>query len=386
MLDVESERRLRRAAVEAARHVGLYRDLWRGADFEGSSQRLPLLDKSRLRTATPGERVHDARRDHRLTAELSSGSSGEPLIVHSDAQALLARRFAFLRALLHCGYRPGQCLLILTSRKRHRSWASALARWHYAGIGEDTAALVKRAASLKPQVLYGPLSTLELVAEQVLEHLPRLPSLKFVISTAEQLTAERQRTLERAFGVPVADFYGMTEFGLVAYRPPGGSAYVAARSSLILEYLAVPHDRGVEQLVVSDLAERTSPLLRYDTGDFVRRDTSRLDRPVVEFAGRAFDCILLPNGERISPYRIDVALEDLPDLRGFEVVQQPDLSIDVTIEVAPREAERMRRRVAAQLSPVLGHATPFRIAAGAIRRPPGGSKFRPIRSLAVARA
>jgi len=178
----------------------------------------------------------------------------------------------------------------------------------------------------------------------------------------------------------------LAEFGLVAYRTPGSRAYVPARSSLVLEYLAVPHDRAVEQLVISDLAERTSALLRYDTGDFVRRDTTRVDRPVVEFAGRAFDCILLPNGERISPYRIDVALEDLPDLKAFEVVQQEDLSIDVTIDVAPREAERLRCSVAAQLKPVLGHAMPFRIAAGAVRRPPGGTKFRPIRSLAVVRA
>ena len=386
MLDAESDRRLRRAVAEAGRHVALYRDLWRGANLDADPQQLPLLDKARVRAAPPAERVHDGRGDRRLTSELSSGSSGEPLTIHSDSAALLARRFAFLRALIRCGYRPGHCLLLLTSRKRRRSLGSALARWHFASVGEDTAALVKRAAKLRPQVLYGPLSTLELVAEQLLEHLPRLPTLKFVISTAEQLTAERQRTLERAFGVPIADFYGLAEFGLVAYRPPGSRAYVPARSSLVFEYLAVAHDRAVEQLVISDLAERTSPLLRYDTGDFVRRDTSRVDRPVVEFAGRAFDCILLPNGERISPYRIDVALEDLPDLKAFEVVQQADLSIDITIDVAPREAERMRRSVAAQLTPVLGHAMPFRIAAGAVRRPPGGTKFRPIRSLAVARA
>jgi len=386
MLDAASDRRLRRAVAEAGRHVALYRELWRDANLAADPERLPLLDKARLRAAAPDERVHDGRRHRRLTPERSSGASGEPLTIQSDRRARRARRLAFLRALVRCGYRPGHCLLLLTNRKRRRALGAALARWHDAGLGEDTAALVKRAAKLKPQVLYGPLSTLELVAGQLLEHLPRLPTLRLVVSTAEQLTAERQRTLERAFGVPIADFYGMTEFGLVAYRPPGSDAYVPARSSLIFEFLALPHDRAVEQLVISDLAERTSPLLRYDTGDFVRRDATRIDRPMVEFAGRAFDCIVLPNGERISPYRIDAALEDLPELRAFEVVQQADLSIDVTIDVAPREAERMRRSVAAQLTPVFGHAMPFRIAAGAIRRPPAGTKFRPIRSLAAARA
>lgn len=383
MLDRTADPRLAHALADAARHIPLYRRLW-GPLGQGAAPRdLCLLDKASLRAARLEDRMHAGRGSPDLASELSSGSSGEPLTVYSDRTALRARRFAFLRALLHCGYIPGQRLLLLTSRRRARD--ATLARWHYASIGEDSAALARRAAALAPRVLYGPLSTLELLAEQLIDHLPRLPSLRLVVSTAEQLTDERRRTLERGFGVPVADFYGLAEFGLVAYRPPGASAYRPARSSLVFEYEAVPHDRAVEQLVLSDLAERTCPLLRYATGDLVRRDPTRPHRPMVEFAGRAFDCIVLPGGERISPYRIDLALEHLPDLRGFEVVQQPDLSIDVTIDVPPSAAERTRRAIAGALAAILGNATPCRIAAGAIRREPG-AKFRPIRSLAGARA
>jgi phenylacetate-coenzyme A ligase PaaK-like adenylate-forming protein len=384
MRDTGADPRLRRALQDATRHVALYRDLWAATDLDAGLQRAPLLDKARLRAARVEDRIHGGRRERRLTAELSSGSSGEPMTTFSDGSALRARRLAYLGALLRCGYRPWQKLLLLTSRRRPRS--VAFARWHYASIGDDTARLARVAADVAPQVLYGPLSTLELLAEHVGEHLPRLPSLRFVISTAEQLTPERQQTLERTFGVPVADFYGLTEFGLVAYRPPGAQAYLPARPSLVLEYLALAHDRAVEQLVITDLAERTCPLIRYDTGDLVRRDRTLPGRPLVEFAGRAFDCILLPNGERISPYRIDLALEHLPDLKAFEVVQQPDFSIDVTIDVAAAQAEGMRRVIAAKLSAILGSATPCRIAAGAIRREARGGKFRPIRSLAGARA
>jgi hypothetical protein len=116
-----------------------------------------------------------------------------------------------------------------------------------------------------------------------------------------------------------------------------------------------------------------------------RGDPARPGRPLVEFAGRAFDCILLPNGERVSPYRVDLALEALPGLEAFEVVQQADLSVDVTIEAAASRAEALRQAVAAKLGAVFGHAMPFRVAAGAIRREPRGAKFRPIRSLAGAR-
>jgi len=370
--------------TDASRHVEVYRRLWGAAGSNLDLHRTPLLDKSFLRASKPEHRLHDRRRGRALAAELSSGSSGEPMTFQYDGAARRARRFAFLRALLGCGYRPGHRCLLLTSRRKSK-W-SALAGWHYASIADATEMLAKQLATLNPRVLYGPLSTLELLAEHLAKHGPRPAALKLVVSTAEQLTPERLTTLEQGFSAPVADFYGMTEFGLVAYRPPGNPNYVPARSSLILEFMPVPGDGAVERLVITDLAERTSPLIRYDTGDFVRRDFTQPDRPILEFAGRAFDCILLPNGERVSPYRIDVALEHLPELRAFEVVQQPDLSIDVTIDVTAAEADRIRGAIATRLTALLGPATPLRIASGSIRRVPSGVKYRPIRSLAGSRA
>jgi phenylacetate-coenzyme A ligase PaaK-like adenylate-forming protein len=384
MPEADIDPRLREAMADAARHVALYRRLWPETGAVAGLHQARLLDKATLRGTRIEDRISAARRARRLTAELSSGSSGEPETTYSDRTALRARRLAFLRALLACGWRPWQKLLLLTSRRRTRGMP--FARWHYASIGEDTDRLAQVAATLAPQVLYGPLSTLELLAGHFRAQRRALPGLRLIVSTAEQLTPERRRTLEDAFGVPVADFYGMTEFGLVAYRPPGAGAYTPARDSLLLEFLPLAHDRAVEQLVVSDLAERTCPLLRYDTGDLVRRDPAQPGRPLVEFAGRAFDCILLPDGARVSPYRIDLALESLPGLVAFEVVQQPDLSLDVTIEAADARAESLRQAVAAKLAAIFGNAMPFRVAAGAIRRDPRGAKFRPIRSLAGARA
>lgn len=376
--------RLRSAMADAARSITLYRNLWgvTGTDVDLHGAR--LLDRKALRAARLEERVNAAQRGHELTAELSSGSSGEPLAILSDGRAMRARRLAFLRALITCGWRPWHKLLLLTSRRR--PGARPFLRWRHASIGDDTARLARCIAEHAPQVLYGPLSTLELLAERACDLRPRLPSLRFVISTAEQLTAERQHSLELAFGVPVADFYGLTEFGLVAYRPAGARAYRPARGSLVLEFLPLAHDRAVEQLVISDLAERTCPLIRYDTGDLVRRDPAHPDRPLVEFAGRALDCILMPNGERVSPYRIDLALEELPGLSAFEVVQQADLSVDVTIDVPAARAEGLRRVIAGKFAAIFGNAMPLRIATGAIRRDPRGGKHRPIRSLAGARA
>ena len=378
--------RLQRLISDAGLHVRLYRRLWAASGIDvdhlqvaGDFQRLPWLDKAALRTCRPDDRIHARRRDIHLAEELSSGSSGEPLTVFKDRAAQFRRRWAFLRALLACGYRPGQRCLLLTSR-RPANWPT-FARWSYASIGEDTAALASRLAALQPEVLYGPLSTLELLAARQARRTPRPAGPRLVISTAEQLTRQRRATLERGFGAPVADFYGLSELGLVAYRTPGNPRFTPARSSLMLEFFPIAGEPSVERLVVTDLAERTSPWIRYDTGDLVRRDPHLAGRPVVEFAGRSMDCIVLPDGGLVSPYRLDVLLEHVPGLRAFEVVQQADLSLDVTLDMAPDGGERACPSVRRGLESVLGSALAMRIRTGTIQRSPAGTKFRPIRSL-----
>ena len=383
--------RLRRLVTDAGRHVPLYRRLWAASGIgvddlqaAGDFQRLPRLDKAALRACRPEDRIHDQRRNSPLAEELSSGSSGEPLTVFKDRAAQTRRRWAFLRALLACGYRPGQRCLLLTSR-RSAKWPT-VARWSYASIGEDTATLASRLEDLRPDVLYGPLSTLELLAAQRTQRTPRPAGPRLVISTAEQLTRQRRATLERGFGAPVADFYGLSELGLVAYRTPGNPQYTPARSSLLLEFFPIAGETSVERLVVTDLAERTSPWIRYDTGDLVRRDPQLAGRPIVELAGRSIDCIVLPDGSLVSPYRLDVVLEQTPGLRAFEVLQQADLTLDVTLDLAADVGERACATVRRGLESIVGTNLAIRMRAGTIQRDPAGAKFRPIRSLAGSRA
>jgi phenylacetate-CoA ligase len=365
--------------------VPLYGRFWAAAGVDPARlatladfARLPLLDKTVLRAAPPGERLHDARRNARYSEERSSGSSGEPLAILKDRGARLRRSWAFFAALLACGYRPGQRTLLLTSRRNPR-WPD-FPLWAYAGIGADTGALLARCEALRPALLYGPLSTLELMAAR---RGARAWQPRLVVSTAEQLNASRRAVLERGFGDTVADFYGMTEFGLIAYRRPGAVAYVPARGTLMLEYLPVPGEPGIERLVVTDLAECAAPLIRYDTGDLVRRDPARPGQPIVEFAGRSMDCLLRGDGTRVSPYRLDVFLENIAGVRGFEVVQQADRSVLVTLELEETAAPGTCESARVGLQQLLGTDLPLDVRAGTIVRAPD-RKFRPIRSLATA--
>jgi phenylacetate-CoA ligase len=153
-----------------------------------------------------------------------------------------------------------------------------------------------------------------------------------------------------------------------------------ARSSLILEFFPIAGEPAVERLVVTDLAERTSPWIRYNTGDLVRRDPQLAGRPIVEFAGRSMDCIVLPDGSLVSPYRIDVLLEQVPGLRAFEVLQHADLTLDVTLDMTPGSGAEACSTVRRGLESILGTTAAIRMRTGTIHRDPAGTKFRPIRS------
>src|SRR5262249_49806719 len=55
------------------------------------------------------------------------------------------------------------------------------------------------------------------------------------------------------------------------------------------------------------------------------------DAPIMRIAGREIDCLQLPDGGRISPYRITTSLERVAGIDQYEVVQRQDLSVEVFI-------------------------------------------------------
>lgn len=389
-------RRLRRVIDEAGRFVPFYAELWRRAGIDRESlhlpedlQRLPIIGKAELRAFGSEERIDRRYRDGRpLTIERSSGSTGEPVDMYLDADSLRRRRWRFWRALLSSGYRPGQRLLLLSSQssaaiERRRAWMQRFG-WFYADASSSSASLLSAYRVSRPHVLYGPLSSLlvlgqELIAERRVTHRPAA-----LISTAEQLTSTHRRLLQQFFGTEVSDYYGMTELGLVAWRRPRDLAYRLEERSFLFEFLPVEGVGGLERLIVTDLHGGAMPWIRFDTGDLVRRDHSRAAAPLLEFTGRVIDCLLLPGRRRLSPHRLLAALEELSGIERFEVIQHEDSSVDVHIwsplaTVAPllERAQVTVREVCEGLLAVRVHHRTDPLAASAV-------KLRPVRSYAGA--
>jgi len=375
---------LRQIILDAAEHVPFYRRHWKqaGVDLTRLSSAvhlefLPVVRKADLLACPPEERLDQRFLGQQMRGDSTSGSTGVPFEVRVDKRTLRRRRTRFLRALCDVGYVPGERLMLVTDPPFPAG--AAFLRWTYADLRLGEEAVFSKFAKAKPNVLYGPLSSLVLLARRLLS----TPSVKWrprvVVSTAEQLTDAKRALLESAFSARVSDFYGMTELGLVAYSKPGLPGYQVLTNDFHVELLpATPGKRGdLERLVVTDLAAGAMPLIRFDTGDLVRRPvvpeqapfgsgaipaprgmpfaTATLARsleaaPVIGIMGRQADCLKLADGVWLSPYEVTLALDRVDGIRQYNVVQRDDLSVDLYVApgetAAPSVLDRARQVLA----------------------------------------
>jgi len=345
---------LARIVRDAATYVPFYRRHWsvtgrhlpqiRSAkDFDA----LPLVTKRDLLSAPPGELIDCRYGKARLHIERTSGTSGDVFEMRYTASGRRRRQFRFLRGLIAAGYRPGQALLFVSSQtaatiQSRRHWVRWL-RWSFVDMDESPERIAALFDACRPDILYGPLSALlELGIHLERRRIPHCP--RTVICTGERLTTDHRERLEARFHAPVADFYGMTEFGLMALRPDTDSPYRLMDGDFHVEFLPSRCDDHLERLVASDLRPGAQPLIRFDTGDLVRRDPTEPRRPVMEFVGREHDAIVLRERQRLSPWRVTCALEAIDGVRSFRVVQQLDTSVDVYLDCSTDIAVARVRR------------------------------------------
>jgi len=334
--------RLARIVRDAATHVPFYRRHWAVAghhvpqirsreDFDA----LPLVTRRDLIDAAPGELLDRRYAQARLHVERTSGTSGQVFEMRYTASARRRRQLRFLHGLTSAGYRPGQALMFVSSQsaatiRSRRRWARWL-RWAFVDMDDAPERIARAFEAHQPGVLYGPLSALLELGNQIGRRGINCAPRK-IISTGERLTAGHRQRLEAQFHAPVTDFYGMTEFGLMALRPDPAGPYRLLDGDLDLEFLPSLCDERLERLVASDLRPAVQPIIRFDTGDLVRRDRTQPHQPVMEFVGREHDAIVLPGCRHLSPWRVTCALEAIDGIRSFRVLQQSDTSVDVHLD------------------------------------------------------
>ena len=215
-----------------------------------------------------------------------------------------------------------------------------LFRRDYLSIFEEESIQLEAIKKLRPAVIYGYTSSLRILAEKLISNNLEPPFPKILMSSAELMDPATRQLLTEAFGTVPVDFYGSMEFGWIAWQCPQKNGYHINSDCLIVECLkddGQPVEPGEEgELVITNLHSDAAPLIRYATGDsaiFASKSCScgRSLPLLSSINGRLADCIVLPDGRKLSPYVITCTVEEIPGVRQFQVIQETDGSIRIRL-------------------------------------------------------
>ncbi|HKB04905.1 MAG TPA: phenylacetate--CoA ligase family protein [Gemmataceae bacterium] len=316
------------------RELGLHPDALESLD---DLRQFPILAKADLR-AHGGRLRSSACDDRSLSSKTTSGSTGVPLTVVVDQDAMAWKRAGTIRSDQWSGWRLGMRVARLWGHgaAERGGWKARLRR-HFVDresflntLGIDRPRLRAFADHLRrnaPGLLFGHAHSLYLFAAYVRKYCPGTVRPVGVVSAAMTLHDWQRAVIERAFGRPVTNRYGCEEVSLIACECEEHRGLHLNADSVYCE--VVPDDRlsagpNAGRLLITDLTNRAMPLIRYQVGDVVIPSdrTCRCGRglPLIEqVVGREADYVLTPTGTLIS----GISLTDhfATEIRGAAQVQ-----------------------------------------------------------------
>lgn len=186
----------------------------------------------------------------------------------TDVAKVVARGGRIATLLVTGGHHGGAVMVARVHRRHPRT----VHRNRLLSVLRPLEDLVDELNGLRPAVLHGYPSALTLLAGE--QHAGRLHITPALMgSTGETLTAPARHQIETAFGCRLRDSYGSSEAGGIAFACDRGQLHV--NTDWVIVEPVDRHHRPVEPgtashtVLVTNLANRVQPVIRYDLGDSI---------------------------------------------------------------------------------------------------------------------
>jgi phenylacetate-CoA ligase len=229
-------------------------------------------------------------------------------------------------------------------------------------------------------------SSIHLVARALLEAGRPLPKgrLAGVFTSSESLLAFQRETIEKAFGAPILDRYGVSEFAVSMTDCEAGRLHVDMEFCIVeVEVQEESAEAETGPLLITGLSHDATPLFRYRIGDVGTRakrpcPCGRPGDSFFEVDGRIEDYVMTPDGRLVG--RMDHVFKPQLDVAEAQILQRVPQSIDVLIVPRSEYNESSERSVIREIRSRLGNEIEIRIElVNSIPREPNG-KFRAVKS------
>jgi phenylacetate-CoA ligase len=317
---------------------------------EDGLRRLPVLRRRDLQRSGRDLYCVDVPASHRPVGETrTSGSTGEPVVVRRTALNQTIWNALSVRYLLWQGIDfKGRCSSIrppISAYMIRNGWGPPLSDLFDTGQQQSipmTTDIKQQAiwlAEFAPEVLTIYPTNLDALARHCRRRGIKIVGLRLILSLGETLPPRVREEAEATLGARVSDLYSSQELGLIAAQCPASGLYHVMAESVIVEVLddsGKPCREGeIGRVVVTDLHNFATPLVRYDIGDYAEvagpcacgRGLPCLRRIV----GRERNMIVRPDGTRHWPLVGFARFRDIAPISRYQFIQRDFDRIDVRL-------------------------------------------------------
>ncbi len=375
-LQIES---LKSFLIDVEQHVPYYQQLFKRLKFNPKNitsldalQQLPLTAKPLIREQCEQLKADDAVG---LAKFNTGGSSGEPLIFYIGNKRVSHDVAAKWRATRWWGVDIGDPEAViwgspieLSGQDKIKLIRDKLLRTHLIPAFEMSPVkidgFIQQIKALKPKMLFGYPSALAHIAThaektgQVLNDL----GIKVAFVTSERLYDYQRAKIEQIFACPVANGYGGRDAGFIAHQCPEGNMHITAEDIIveIIDNNGNPLPNGQSgEIVVTHLATRDFPFIRYRTGDVgvLSDETCHCGRglPLLkEIQGRTTDFIIAQDGTVLHGLALIYVLRDLEGVESFKITQHNIDETTVQIVKNPQYNQESDAKIQSEFKQRLG--------------------------------
>ena len=269
----------------------------------------------------------------------TSGTTGLRGLLVYDLEDMALGSAVSLRAIARQGVRPDTRLVAIGSPDPLHLTRQVFAAFHAGregapalSVATPLAEMVRALNAYQPEALVGYPTIAALLADEQLEGRLRIAP-RMLAFGSEPLTADMLARVDAAWGLRPANVYAATEAPIIAASSPQDACLDVSEDLLVLEVVdergrrVAPGTPG-DRILVTNLASRTLPLIRYEIGDVVTLadgpgPAGRPYRRLSAVEGRSGDILRLPGRDgglvSLHPFRLGRPLAAFPEVRQFQL-------------------------------------------------------------------
>lgn len=294
----------------------------------------------------------------------TSGSTGMPLDIFVSAREIQSRGLFYRIMFSENGSKFREKLAVITSPQNfviktqlHRlGILTGILQEKYISLFDSIESQLKIISEFKPEIIVGYASSLNNLAIEIKKRKIKGINPRIVFSSAELLSTRDRELIASVFESEIIDYYSCNECGIIAWECKEHNGYHINSDNAIVEFIkedgtqAKPGEEG--EIAITSLNSYTMPFIRYKLGDIGilsdRQCPCGRTLPLMKVvAGRINDCIILPDGRRISPYVLMITMDKISELGSYQLIQEERNKLKVNIiqnsRITPETIARIRK-------------------------------------------